>query len=145
MKDKIVEEVVLKYQQRSEVGIKKYGTTLEQNNKDNYLVHLQEELMDATLYIQKLLSKVAKNTSFDNHTDYPELEGTMNLCEEIISNRQTSVASEIDSMTIQEAIHILTLHQAWRLGSDIPMVEPKQLSKAIHEILYYHMVNETKQ
>jgi hypothetical protein len=28
---------------------------LYNNNKDNYLVHLQEELMDASLYIQKLL------------------------------------------------------------------------------------------
>jgi hypothetical protein len=39
------------------VGISKYETTLENNNKDNYLVHLQEELMDATLYIQKLLDQ----------------------------------------------------------------------------------------
>lgn len=56
MKDIIVEQVVDKYVKRSEVGIEKYGTTLEQNNKDNYLVHLQQELMDATLYIEKLLS-----------------------------------------------------------------------------------------
>jgi hypothetical protein len=44
-----------KYTERSNVGYNKYGTTLEDNNKDNYLVHLQEELMDATLYIQKLI------------------------------------------------------------------------------------------
>jgi hypothetical protein len=47
--------VVDKYTERSNVGYNKYGTTLEDNNKDNYLVHLQEELMDATLYIQKLI------------------------------------------------------------------------------------------
>jgi hypothetical protein len=57
MKDEIVEQVVDKYQLRSQVGIKKYGTTLETNNKDNYLKHLQEELMDATLYIQKLIDQ----------------------------------------------------------------------------------------
>lgn len=57
MKDKIVEEVVNKFQTRSEVGIKKYGTTLEDNNSDDFLNHLQEELMDAILYIQKLKSK----------------------------------------------------------------------------------------
>ena len=57
MKDEIVEQVVDKYQLRSQVGIKKYGTTLETNNKDNYLRHLQEELMDATLYIQKLMDQ----------------------------------------------------------------------------------------
>jgi hypothetical protein len=56
MKDIIVEQVVDKYQRRSELGILKYGTTLAQNNKDNYLVHLQQELMDASLYIEKLLS-----------------------------------------------------------------------------------------
>jgi hypothetical protein len=57
MKDKIVQQVVDKYTQRSEVGVSKYGTTLETNNKDNYLKHLQEELMDATLYIQKIISQ----------------------------------------------------------------------------------------
>lgn len=57
MKDQIVESLIEKYRQRSEVGIKKYGTTLEQNNKDNYLVHLQQELMDASLYIEKLLKQ----------------------------------------------------------------------------------------
>ena len=55
MKDKIVQNVVDKYTERSNVGYNKYGTTLQDNNKDNYLVHLQEELMDATLYIQKLI------------------------------------------------------------------------------------------
>jgi hypothetical protein len=54
--DQIVLEVIEKYTQRSERGIAKYGTTLETNNKDNYLKHLQEELMDATLYLQKLMS-----------------------------------------------------------------------------------------
>ena len=57
MKDKIVESVVNKFNERSELGIKKYGTTLEENNTDNFLVHLQEELMDATLYIEKLLNE----------------------------------------------------------------------------------------
>jgi hypothetical protein len=52
--DKIVQSVLDKYVKRSEVGIKKYGTTLEQNNTDDFLNHLQEELMDAVLYIEKL-------------------------------------------------------------------------------------------
>lgn len=56
MSDSIVIEVIEKYAKRSEVGIAKYGTTLETNNHDNYLKHLQEELMDATLYLQKLMS-----------------------------------------------------------------------------------------
>lgn len=55
--DRIVEQVVAKFQQRSDIGIKKYGTTLYENNHDNYLLHLQEELQDATLYIEKLLTQ----------------------------------------------------------------------------------------
>lgn len=56
MTDAIVENVVDKYYRRSIVGQLKYNTTLEANNHDNYLKHLQEELMDATLYIEKLQS-----------------------------------------------------------------------------------------
>ena len=54
--DSIVEEVVRKYQQRSEIGIRKYGTTLDRTDLslDNWLQHVQEELMDATLYIERL-------------------------------------------------------------------------------------------
>lgn len=54
MKDRIVQQVIEQFQQRSEVGIKKYGTTLEDNNKDDFLEHLKQELMDAILYIEKL-------------------------------------------------------------------------------------------
>jgi hypothetical protein len=57
-KDKIVESLLSKYRSRSETGIKKYGTTLEENNHDDFLEHLQQELMDASLYIEKLLSKI---------------------------------------------------------------------------------------
>jgi tRNA A37 threonylcarbamoyladenosine biosynthesis protein TsaE len=51
-----------KYRQRSEVGIAKYGTTLEDNKATliEWLTHLQEELMDATLYIEKLKSDLDK-------------------------------------------------------------------------------------
>jgi hypothetical protein len=52
--DLIVTRVKNRFDERSAIGIKKYGTTLENNNKDDYLKHLQEELMDAVLYIEKL-------------------------------------------------------------------------------------------
>ena len=54
--DPIVNKVLASFKQRSKVGIDKYGTTLEDNNTDDYLQHLQEELMDAILYIEKLKS-----------------------------------------------------------------------------------------
>lgn len=53
-KDKVVSKVINKFKERSKIGIKKYGTTLHENNTDDFLNHLQEELMDAILYLQKL-------------------------------------------------------------------------------------------
>ena len=60
--DPIVERVVNKFDTRSQVGIDKYGTTLDENKATlvEWLNHLQEELMDATLYIQKLKSELDK-------------------------------------------------------------------------------------
>ena len=56
MKDSIVESVLEKFKQRSEEGIKKYGVTMDRKDLNGleWLTHLQEELMDATLYIEKL-------------------------------------------------------------------------------------------
>jgi len=54
--DPIVESVREQLLNRSQIGIKKYGTTLEENNDDDFLQHLKEELMDAVLYIEKLQS-----------------------------------------------------------------------------------------
>jgi hypothetical protein len=56
IKDSIVASVIEKYIDRSEAGIEKYGTTLERNllTFNEWLTHLQEELMDATLYIEKI-------------------------------------------------------------------------------------------
>ena len=74
MSDQIVLEVIEKYAKRSELGIAKYGTTLETNNKDNYLKHLQEELMDATLYLQKIMDQNKEITNLvKNHSNDAEL------------------------------------------------------------------------
>ena len=54
MEDKIVLQVIDEFKKRSEAGIKKYGTTLEQNDNDDFIQHLREELMDAILYLTKV-------------------------------------------------------------------------------------------
>jgi hypothetical protein len=56
MKDKIVQEIKDKFEQRSQLGINKYGTTLERDDltAEEWVNHLQEELMDAILYLQRL-------------------------------------------------------------------------------------------
>jgi len=55
-RDPVVERVVDKFVSRSDIGFAKYGVTL-QDDKSNlfaWINHLQEELMDAVLYMQKL-------------------------------------------------------------------------------------------
>ena len=54
--DSIVESVITKFQQRSNVGIEKYGKTLDRTdlNYKDWLNHIQEELMDAVLYCERL-------------------------------------------------------------------------------------------
>lgn len=74
VQDEVVMDVLMKYAKRSEMGIAKYGTTLETNNKDNYLKHLQEELMDATLYLQKIMDQNQEITNLvRNHPNDAEL------------------------------------------------------------------------
>ena len=55
-KDEIVESVINEFRLRSERGIEKYGTTLQENELSplEWLKHLQEELMDAVLYLEKV-------------------------------------------------------------------------------------------
>ena len=55
MRDKIIKQVVDKIKKRSDVGYKKYGVTLYDDNQplDAWLNHIQEELMDAVNYIEK--------------------------------------------------------------------------------------------
>lgn len=55
-RDPVVERVVDKFVSRSDVGFAKYGITLEddKSNLFQWMNHLQEELMDAVLYLQKL-------------------------------------------------------------------------------------------
>ena len=55
MRDKIIERVINKIKARSDVGYKKYGVTLKDDEQtlDTWLNHIQEELMDAVNYIEK--------------------------------------------------------------------------------------------
>jgi hypothetical protein len=56
MKDTIVESVIEQFKQRSEIGIKKYNTTLDRTDltRLEWLQHAQEEAMDLILYLEKL-------------------------------------------------------------------------------------------
>jgi len=56
MKDTIVEKVIEQFKQRSEVGINKYGVTLDRTDLSrlDWINHAQEEAMDFILYLEKL-------------------------------------------------------------------------------------------
>jgi hypothetical protein len=58
MRDPIIKAVINKIKNRSDVGFKKYGVTLQEDDQplDTWLQHIQEELMDAVNYIEKARS-----------------------------------------------------------------------------------------
>ena len=62
-RDPVVERVVNKFVSRSDVGFKKYGVTLDKDPSEMFawLNHLQEELMDAVLYLQKAKEVYSEN------------------------------------------------------------------------------------
>lgn len=59
-KDPIVNKVISKFINRSNIGIKKYGTTLDRPDLTtlDWIKHTQEELMDAILYLETLKDNI---------------------------------------------------------------------------------------
>ena len=90
-RDPVVRNVVDKFVSRSDVGDSKYGSTLDDERRlkmkglQKYLNDIQEELMDAILYIQtareelqdmseeSMIDKFREDESEDNYT-YPEFK-----------------------------------------------------------------------
>jgi hypothetical protein len=56
IEDKIVLRVLARFNERSQVGIAKYNTTLERTDLSTleWLTHAQEEAMDFCLYLERL-------------------------------------------------------------------------------------------
>lgn len=55
--DPIVLHTALELISRSVVGVSKYGTTLAENNADDFLQHAKEEALDLANYLTKLQSQ----------------------------------------------------------------------------------------
>ena len=77
-RDPVVERVVDKFVSRSDVGFTKYGTTLQDERTMKmkglvkYLTDIQEELMDAVLYIQAArdeLQDLSEESLIQRYTD----------------------------------------------------------------------------
>lgn len=62
IEDDITDAIVWKYRLRAEAGMVKYGVALEGNPKGLmfWLRNLQEELMDATVYIERTMQELRK-------------------------------------------------------------------------------------
>tara|TARA_X000000368_G_scaffold376048_1_gene328850 strand:+ start:80 stop:340 length:261 start_codon:yes stop_codon:yes gene_type:complete len=60
-RDPVIQKVVEKFISRSNVGFDKYKITLDQDSKsiNEWLNNIQEELMDAVNYIEKLKAVLA--------------------------------------------------------------------------------------
>jgi hypothetical protein len=64
MKDENVSNVIAKYKQRAQKGFEKYGVTTERSDIElmGWLLHLQEEMMDATVYIERIMNELSNHT-----------------------------------------------------------------------------------
>ena len=58
--DTNVEKVIAQLRERKEKGLKKYGVTTDRKDLSQlqWLQHLQEELMDGAVYIEKIKSEM---------------------------------------------------------------------------------------
>ena len=65
--DKNVENVVKQLRDREEEGLLKYGVSTERTDLSTleWLQHLQEELMDASVYIEKLKNELKEKQKKD--------------------------------------------------------------------------------
>ena len=65
---KIEQKVIDLINQRAKIGEEKYETTMERNDLSfmEWMQHLQEELLDASIYIEKLKSELIKAAKKNN-------------------------------------------------------------------------------
>ena len=65
--DKNVEKVITQLRDREEEGLRKYGVNTERVDLTplQWLQHLQEELMDASVYIEKLKDEMKEKQKKD--------------------------------------------------------------------------------
>ena len=111
IEDPIVMSVMTKFYERSETGITKYGTTLDRDDLSHveWLNHVQDELMDATLYLERLKRKIqdkllADVIGEDSFSDTDSLSAVDWLIDKIETNRMFTEAGEYWNILKSEAI-----------------------------------------
>ena len=70
--DKNVEKVITQLRDREEEGLRKYGVNTERIDLSTleWLQHLQEELMDASVYIEKLKNEMKETPTVHGPEDF---------------------------------------------------------------------------
>ena len=65
--DTIVASVIKRFQDRSALGQKKYGTTLDRTDLKtlDWIQHAQEELMDGILYLERLKKEMTSSEKIE--------------------------------------------------------------------------------
>jgi len=71
MKDKILESVINKYKARAEMGLLKYGKTMDRDDLGllQWVEHAQEEAMDYCLYLEKIKQMLNDGTADTDKTN----------------------------------------------------------------------------
>jgi hypothetical protein len=115
MADSIVQAVVRKFLQRSELGQKKYGTTLDRTDLKplDWIQHAQEEFMDGILYLEKLKQTFQPRVTeiIDDRRPPPP------------SSSESEPESEHESDEVQEHYTIIRGKKRPR-PDDLPRTEP---------------------
>ncbi len=96
MIDSIVESVRQDLLDRSEVGIKKYNTTLDRDDLEitDWITHAYQELLDGALYLKKL------NQDVEGMVEWTcKLEQELILKNKIIENLVKVIKSQEDEIT----------------------------------------------
>ena len=92
--DKNVEKVITQLRDREEEGLRKYGVNTERVDLTTlqWLQHLQEELMDASVYIEKLKNEMKETQA--------EMSG-MNWKESPRLGKNITIKKDLDNSEIQ--------------------------------------------
>jgi hypothetical protein len=118
MKDSIVEEVRQDLLDRSEVGIKKYNTTLDREDLDlfDWMEHTRQELLDGALYLTRAKKDVEEmNDSWDELVrEYFKLKQEFELKNKIIDNLVNVIKSQEEEIyELKKANHYQQKRRNW--------------------------------
>jgi hypothetical protein len=118
MKDSIVESVRQDLLDRSEIGIKKYNTTLDREDLDlvDWMEHTRQELLDGALYLTRAKKDVEEmNDSWDELVrEYFKLKQEFELKNKIIDNLVKVIKSQEDEISeLNKANHYQQKRRNW--------------------------------